>query len=344
MKRRNRIGQEMNRRVFLQGGLLSAAAITAAGLSGAGSAAVGRAAQQPGAHIPGVAPIQKFITSFMSVTFSPSLIQIYHSGIPMIAYDASDRLQFPAFVQLVSPQTHLPLSPVNASPAIAFVCDSVSGTNYTVGGQPSDPIDKQNLGQIRSQGLEWGGIRDNQVEFIDSCVWYDRQGEPQLSDRRRFRIVFFGSYRYGIYTDISWSAVKTVQVLPNKNCLFGVQPCAPLSPSGGGQMMNSRGETQPSRLWGQPANWMTCWGKINYQPTAPSEGIALLNHPTNPWGVSPWNVAYSGYMSPTSFPFLSKPWTFRAGQALNYRYLVLAYAGTPSGGTIDEIYRSYIQE
>lgn len=329
----------MNRRIFLQNSLLTTAALTGAGITTLERAAYGQAA-----HIPGVSQLRKFVTSNLSVTFDSYLFQLYYGGIPMIAYDASNKRQFPCFVQLISPQTHLPMSPVNVSPAIAFVCDNVSGTNYTVGGQVGTPENLENAGQIRSQGLQWGGIQNSQVEFDDSCVWYDRRNEPQLTDRRRFRIVFFGEYRYGIYADIDWYAVKTVQVSANKNCLFGVQPCAALSPAGGGQMMNSQGETDPPKMWGQKANWMTCWGQISGRPQAPFEGVALLNHPTNPWGISPWNVSWSGYMSPTSFPFLSKPWTFRAGQALRFRYLAVAYAGTPSGGTIDEIYRSYIQE
>ena len=113
--------------------------------------------------------------------------------------------------------------------------------------------------------------------------------------------------------------------------------------------MNSNGDLGSPAIYGRRANWATCWGRLqaaNPEVGAANdaelqEGVALLSHPSNPWGVSPWNVNRFGYMSPTHIPFLSKPWLLRAGEGVRLRYFIVAYTGNPDGGEVDEIYRSY---
>ncbi len=245
----------------------------------------------------------------------------------------------------------VPLSPINVSAAAAFVCDEISGINYTANFLKKSG---QTDGQIRSNGLKWIGLSDvggnlsdvsprfRSVQFVfeDSCDWVSPATRVQMTDRRRFRVVFFDPQKYGIYVTINWFAVNDVQISANRQCLFGVQTSAPLSPAGGGQMMNSNGVFSAGQTYGRRANWLTCWGESKPSIT---EGIAVMSHPANPWGVSPWNTTEDGYMSPTNIPFLTKPWNLRAGQGIRLRYLVLVYTGDPNGGTVDEIYRNYIQ-
>ena len=114
-------------------------------------------------------------------------------------------------------------------------------------------------------------------------------------------------------------------------------------------MMNSSGVCGAAEIYGRRANWVACWGRLQAaSPTAApddipdlQEGVALMSHPSNPWGVSPWNTTPFGYMSPTHIPFLSKPWQVRAGEGVRLRYLILAFTGDPDDGEVDEIYRSY---
>ena len=269
---------------------------------------------------------------------------------------------FPCFTRLSSPTSLSPLSPLRRSAAAAFVCDNVNGVNYTA------KISKKNAlscGQIRSNGLKWKGMSEIgsdgvltkqlswtfgvQGVFDDECKWINPDGRVQMTDSRRFRVAFYDKSRYGIYVTIDWYAVNDVQITANRNCLFGVQASAPLAPAGGGMMMNSSGVYGASEIYGRRANWTACWGRLQAEnPDAVpdeyadlQEGVALMSHPSNLWGVSPWNTTPFGYMSPTHIPFLSKPWLLRAGEGVRLRYLILAYTGNPYGGQIDEIYRNY---
>lgn len=280
-----------------------------------------------------------------------------------IGTNPSSLVPFPCFTRLSAPQSLLPLSPLRTSAAASFICDNVDGVKYTA---KKSKKNTPPCGQILSNGLKWKGMskigsdgvltKKSSVElgvqsvFDDECKWVNPDGRVQMVDSRRFKVVFFDKSRYAIYTSIDWYAVDDVIITANRNCLFGVQTSAPLSPAGGGMMMNSNGDSGVQAIYGCRANWVTCWGRLQAAnpDAAPmsnvdlQEGVALMSHPSNPWGISPWNANSFGYMSPTHIPFLSKPWSLRSGEGVRLRYMILAYTGNPEGGEVDEIYRNYI--
>lgn len=315
----------------------------------------------------------------ISCIFQPESVVFLRDGQPIIAYrttyqsrDAQEnadkrtgrtfQVPFPCFTRLSSPTSLAPLSPLRMSASAALVCDKVNGVNYTAKNFKKNVFPR---GQILSNGLKWNGISkigsDDvlnrllscnlgiQGVFDDECKWVGPDGRVQMTDTRRFRVVFYDNSRYGIYVTIDWRAAVDVKITANRNCLFGVQASAPLAPAGGGMMMNSNGVYGASEIYGRRANWVTCWGRLKAAvPSAVSdgnadlmEGVALMSHPSNLWGVSPWNTNPFGYMSPTHIPFLSKPWLLRAGEGVRLSYLLLAYTGDPDDGEIDELYRSY---
>jgi len=61
-----------------------------------------------------------------------------------------------------------------------------------------------------------------------------------------------------------------------------------------------------------------------------TEGIALFDHPQNPWAPTPW--FYPGTMAllrrPRSISMI-KPWTIAAGKRVTFRYAVLLHSGDP---------------
>ena len=329
-------------------------------------------------NTPILAGIRQYSVDRISCIFQPDSAIFLRDNKPIITYRTTfqekndnrtssqanqSSVPFPCFTRLSSPTSLLPLSPLRKSAAAAFVCDNVNGVNYTVKKSKKNDLPR---GQILSNGLKWKGMSEIgsdgmltklsswdlgvQGVFDDECRWVNPEGRVQMTDTRRFRVAFYDNSRYGIYATIDWHAVDDVLITANQNCLFGVQASAPLAPAlGGGMMMNSNGDFGASEIYGRRANWVTCWGRLQAAnpEAAPDvnpdlqEGVALMSHPSNPWGVSPWNTTPFGYMSPTHIPFLSKPWSIRAGEGVRLRYLILAYTGNPDDGEVDEIYRSY---
>ncbi|MBR6434932.1 MAG: PmoA family protein [Thermoguttaceae bacterium] len=390
----------MNRRTFI----LSAGATVGVAAMTAGH---GRLFAQKTSVLAGQ---RQFRVGRISCIFQPESVIFLRDDQPIVTYRTTYRdndsqnpgssrtgqlplIPFSCFTRLSAPTSLLPLSPIKRSAAAAFVCDNINGVNYTA---KISQKSVQPRGQILSNGLKWkgmseigsDGVLDNrnsvnfgvQGVFDDECKWVNPEGRVQMTDARRFRIVFYDKSRYGIYATIDWHAVDDVKITANQNCLFGVQASVPLAPVrletaraigqgyasekagfedthvqsgtdlvGGGMMMNSNGDYGAQAIYGRRANWVTCWGRLQRaNPAAGAaddselqEGVALMSHPSNPWGISPWNTNSFGYMSPTHIPFLSKPWLLRAGEGVQLRYLILAYTGNPDGGEVDEIYRSY---
>jgi hypothetical protein len=117
-----------------------------------------------------------------------------------------------------------------------------------------------------------------------------------------------------------------------------------LIPKAGGTLENSFGKMGEKATFGQPAGWCTYYNKRAGIPGDAIEGIALLTHPANPWKDCPWFTRDYGFISPTPFHFMGKPWQVAAGKSVDLRYRVVAYAGTPMAADLAWIYKAWIRE
>ena len=71
------------------------------------------------------------------------------------------------------------------------------------------------------------------------------------------------------------------------------------------------------------------------------EGIALFDHPKNPWAPTPWFTRDYGFISPTPFNFIEKPWQLAAGKSVQLGYRVVLFAGDPKAAGLENIYRDW---
>ena len=104
--------------------------------------------------------------------------------------------------------------------------------------------------------------------------------------------------------------------------------------------MNSNGQEGEKATFGQPAAWCAYFGKRQGHPGV-VEGIALLDHPSNPWAPSKWFTRDYGFISPTPMNFLDKSWEMAAGQSVSLKYRVLLFAGDAKEAEIERIYREW---
>jgi hypothetical protein len=72
------------------------------------------------------------------------------------------------------------------------------------------------------------------------------------------------------------------------------------------------------------------------------EGIALMDHPDNPWAPCPWFTRDYGHLSPSPFGFLDRPWRLDRGQSIRLRYRVVLHGGTPDDADLDGVYDRWI--
>lgn len=241
---------------------------------------------------------------------------------PVTVYRAHRSQKLPYLFPLTGPDSGLPLTSESALPyphhrSAWFGCDRVNGGNYWQEG-----LDR---GQILSSGPRWGQRTPSSVEILDACEWRRPGGPPVLSDERRITVSVPSPDRHLIDWDMTLTAVEEVTVPQTNHSLFSVRAAPELTPVGGGALVNSDGARGEKGTYGVPASWCAFHGpRSGGRP----EGIALLDHPANPWSPCPWFTRDYGFMSPTPLYFQQTPWKLGAGKALRLRYRLVLFAGS----------------
>jgi hypothetical protein len=118
---------------------------------------------------------------------------------------------------------------------------------------------------------------------------------------------------------------------------LGVRVAKSLSEQfGAGRLLNERGETGESALFGKPSRWVDYAG-----PSGPGkvEGICYMDHPDNPRHPTPWHVRRDGWME-AAFN-LSGPYGLAVDHPLELRYRLLIHKGTPAPAELSPAWEAF---
>ena len=257
----------------------------------------------------------------------------------LTGYRAHASLKYPYFNPLAGPASGLSVTAESALPyphhrGLWLGCDPLNGGNYW-----SDGPLKQ--GQIKSTKLELTEATKESAQIQNECQWIRPEAPSPLKDQRQFTVRVLGEHAWVIDADITLSAQEDISIKRAKHSLFAIRAASDISPSYGGVLMNSKGGVGAEGTYGKPANWCGYHGKRASQPDV-VEGIAVMDHPENPWGPCPWFTREYGHLSPSPFNFLDKPWQFEKGNRLRLRYRVVVHAGTPAEAGLNKIYQQWI--
>ena len=253
----------------------------------------------------------------------------------LTSYRAHPTQKYPYLYPLAGPVTGLSLTTETSLPfphhrSLLFACDHVNGGNYWQG--------DVSAGQIVSQGPKLGTCTPESAEILDQCQWAPPGKPVVLSDQRKITVsVPSPSLRF-IDAEIVLTAVQDVTVAKTNHSLFALRASIDITPFGGGTLINSNGEQGEAETFGKEAAWCTYYGK---RIGDAMEGIALFDHPKNPWSPSRWFTRDYGFISPTPFNFLEKPWELAAGNSVSLRYRVVLYAGDPKEAGLDRLFQEW---
>lgn len=259
----------------------------------------------------------------------------------LTSYRAHATQKYPYFYPLTGPVSGLSLTTESSLPwphhrSMLFACDRVNRGNYWQG-----PV---TLGQIVSQGPQLGQVTAESVEILDECRWAPPGGDVVMTDRRRFVVRLVQPNLRWIDADITWRAEKDVTVEKTNHSLFAVRAAPDITPLGGGHLINAEGLSGEQETFGKPSAWCCYWGARAKAKPETIEGIALFDHPTNPWAPTPWFTRDYGFISPTPFNFLERPWSMPAGKSVRLRYRVVVFAGTPEEVQLAQLYEQWTKE
>lgn len=215
--------------------------------------------------------------------------------------------------------------------SLFFGCDLVNGGNYWQEGLERGRIISVNA-QIEKQG-------GDSVVITDECIWSRPGALSPVKDTRKFIITSPSASVTQIDAEITMEMLMDVHILKTNHSLFSARMAADLAVTNGGTMINAEGARSEKETFGKASAWIDYYG-----PRGTSiEGLAIMQHPSNPWYPSPWFTRDYGFMSPTPmyWPVNGEETFMKEGTKLLLRYRVLVHAGNYLDAKIAEEFEKY---
>lgn len=218
--------------------------------------------------------------------------------------------------------------------SLFFGCDLVNGGNWWQEG-----LERGRIISVNTEILKQGG---DTVIIADECIWSRPGAVSPITDRRRFIITSPSATTRQIDVVIIMEMLTDVTIKKTNHSLFSARMAADLSVKNGGTMINAEGASSEKETFGKSSPWIDFYGKRGDA----TEGLAIMQHPSNPWYPSPWFTRDYGFMSPTpmEWPQNGTDTFMKKGTVLTLRYRVLVHSGDQNEAKIAESFMRYKNE
>jgi hypothetical protein len=215
--------------------------------------------------------------------------------------------------------------------SLFFGCDMVNGGNYWQEG-----LERGRIISVNAQIIKQGG---DSVVITDECIWSRPGALSPVKDTRKFIITAPSESLTQIDVEITMEMLMDVVIKKTNHSLFSARMAADLAVTNGGTMINSEGAKSEKETFGKSSPWIDFYGKRGNAV----EGLAILQHPSNPWYPSPWFTRDYGFMSPTPmyWPGNDIATSMKKGTTLVLRYRVLVHSGTNLDADISGQFEKY---
>ena len=153
-----------------------------------------------------------------------------------------------------------------------------------------------------------------------------------IKDSRKYIITAPSATLFQIDVEIKMEMLMDVVIKKTNHSLFSARMAADLAVTNGGTMINAEGIKGEKETFGKGSAWIDFYGKRGNT----IEGLAILQHPSNPWYPSPWFTRDYGFISPTPmyWPQNGTETSMKKGTLLVLRYRVLVHSGTHTDADI----------
>ena len=217
--------------------------------------------------------------------------------------------------------------------SLFFGCDMVNGGNYWQEG-----LDRGRIISVNAEILKEGG---DTVVITDECIWSRPGAISPVKDIRKIIITAPSATLHQIDVEITMEMLMDVHIRKTNHSLFSARMAADLSVKNGGTMINAEGIKGEKDTFGKASPWIDFYGKRGDA----IEGLAILQHPSNPWYPSPWFTRDYGFISPTPmyWPANGEETFMKKGETLQLNYRVLVHVGSSDDAKIGELFEAYKQ-
>ena len=279
-----------------------------------------------------------FVNSQVTADLVGDRIEIRIKGDLFTSYILSEHEKYPFFFPVNGPSKANVTSMRNAlyphHSSLFFGCDKVNGGNYWQEG-----LDRGQIIPLRADIIESGKDR---VVIENENIWKRPGAMAPIKDLRIITVTTPSPEIYQIDFVITMEMLLDVIIEKTNHSLFSIRMDPDLAVVNGGTMVNAEGQTGENDTFGQPSPWMDCHGNR----MGKSEGMAILQHPSNPWYPSPWFTRDYGFFSPTPmyWPENGNTSKFNNGDKVTLRYRVLVHSGSHLEANIAAQFEKYTAE
>lgn len=265
-------------------------------------------------------------------------IEFRINGNLFTSYILSESEKYPFFFPVNGPSNASVTSIRNANyphhSSLFFGCDRVNGGNYW-----QETLKEGQIISLRADILETGGEK---AVIENECIWRRPGADAPIKDKRKITISSPSKNKYFIDFDITMEMLMDVTIKKTNHSLFSGRMDPDLSVINGGTLINAEGETGEKDTFGKRSAWMDYYGKR----MGKSEGMAILQHPSNEWFPAPWFTRDYGFFSPTPmyWPENDESITLKKGEQIKLRYRVIVHSGNHVEAMIAEEFTKYSKE
>lgn len=217
--------------------------------------------------------------------------------------------------------------------SLFFACDQVNGGNYWQEG-----LERGRIVSVNTEIIKEGG---DSVVISDECIWTRPGAVSPLKDTRKMTITTPSDNVRQIDFEITLNALTDVTIMKTGHSLFSARMATDLTVQNGGTMINAEGDKNEEGTREKISDWIDYFGKRG----SVVEGLAILQHPSNPWP-SPWFTRNYGFFAPgpMNWPENGKNTFIKKGEKLLLRFRVLVHSGNQSEAKIAEAFSKYRNE
>ncbi len=215
--------------------------------------------------------------------------------------------------------------------SLFFGCDRVNEGNYWQEG-----LERGRIISVNAEILKEGG---DTVVISDECIWSRPGAVSPVKDQRKITITAPSPNMRQLDFEITMEMLMDIHIQKTNHSLFSARMAADLSVKNGGTMINAEGVKGEKETFGKPSPWIDFYGKRGDF----IEGLAIMQHPANPWYPSPWFTRDYGFISPTPmyWPQNGVETFMKKGETLQLRYRVLVHGGDVEAAKIGELFEIY---
>jgi hypothetical protein len=183
--------------------------------------------------------------------------------------------------------------------------------------------------------------------FVDLLDWVDDAERTLISERRSLLLHLADPEFYTVDLESSYTALEGLHLGDTKESVLpSLRLAESLTGLSGGTITNSRGGVGEEQTMGVQAEWVDYSGtrfRVSGRGEA-TEGIAVLDHPSNPNHPPKFFCRAYGPLCPWQGNWFTGPSDLGAGETISARHRLVVHAGDVNEASIADRYSDWLQE